>query len=120
RVVSAADLAAVIVSIAAIVAVVVLMFAVSALVSTMRVLRDTIESLRVDAVLAMAELRRAAAHANENLERVDELLDTAESISTTVDSASRLTYMAVSNPLIKMVAVAAGAGRVARRLRRGR
>lgn len=52
--------------------------------------------------------------------RVDELLDRAESISTTVDSASRLTYLAVSNPLIKVVAVAAGAGRAMRRLRRGR
>jgi hypothetical protein len=117
---TAADLAAVIVSIAAVAAVVVLMFAVSALVSTMRALRDTIEALRIDAVPAMAELRRAASQASHELERVDDLLDTAESVSTTVDSASRLTYLVVSNPLIKIVAVAAGAGRMARRLRRGR
>jgi uncharacterized protein YoxC len=116
---SAADLAAVIVAIAAIVAVVVLMFAISSMVSTLRALRDTIEAIRVDAVPAVAELRRAATQANHELDRVDELLATAESISTTLDSASRLTYLVVSNPLIKVVAFGVGARRAARRLRRG-
>ncbi|MGY6502312.1 MAG: hypothetical protein ACXIVQ_15615 [Acidimicrobiales bacterium] len=117
---SAGDLAAVIVALAAIVGVVVLLFAVFALVSTLRTLRDTVEALRVEAVPAVADLRRAAAQANVELDRVDELLDTATSISHTVDSASRLTYLVVSNPLIKVVAVASGAGRAARVLRRKR
>jgi hypothetical protein len=116
--VSAGDLAAVIVAITSVVAVGVLMFAVASLVSTMRSLRDAIEAVRVDAVPAVAELRRAATQANAELERVDELLGTAESISTTVDSASRLTYLVMSNPLIKVVAFGAGASRAARRLRR--
>lgn len=115
---SAGDLAAVIVAITSVIAVGVLMFAVASLVSTMRSLRDTIEAIRVDAVPAVAELRRAATQANLELERVDELLGTAESISTTVDSASRLTYLVMSNPLIKIVAFGAGASRAARRLRR--
>lgn len=116
---SAGDLAAVIVAITSIVAVGVLLFAVSALVSTLRSLRDTVEALRVDAVPAVAELRRAATQANHELDRVDELLGTAESISTTVDSASRLTYLLLSNPVIKAIAFGAGASRAARRLRRG-
>lgn len=116
---SAADLAAVIVALASIVALGVLLFAVVALVSTLRSLRDTIEAIRVDAVPAVAELRRAAEATNHQLDRVDELLATAESVSTTVDSASRLTYLVVSNPLIKVVAFGAGAGRAVRRLRRG-
>jgi predicted PurR-regulated permease PerM len=116
--VSAADLAALIVAFAAIVAVVVLLFAVVSLVSTLRSLRDTIEAIRIEAIPAVADLRRAAAQANHELDRVDGLLDTAESISTTVDSASRLTYLVVSNPLIKIVAFGVGAGRAAKRLRR--
>lgn len=117
---SAADLAAVIVALVAIVGLVVVLFAVASLVSTLRSLRDTIEAIRVDAVPAVADLRRAAHRANGQLDHVDELLATAESVSATVDATSRLTYLVVSNPLIKIIAFGAGAGRAARRLRRRR
>ena len=58
--------------------------------------------------------------ASVEIERVDSLLGTAESITGTVDSASRLAYLAFSNPVIKGLAVASGTGRAARSLRRGR
>jgi len=44
----------------------------------------------------------------------------AESIGGTVDSASRLAYLAFSNPLIKAVALGTGTSRAVRRLRRRR
>ncbi len=58
--------------------------------------------------------------ANYELDRVDDLLGTAESIGGTVDSASRLAYLAFSNPVIKGLAVASGTGRAARSFRRRR
>ena len=73
----------------------------------------------VNRVVPVADLRAAVDHATTGLDRVDELLDTAESISTTVDAASRLTYRAFSPPLIGAAAVSAGIGRFVRRLRGG-
>ena len=59
-------------------------------------------------------------HLLAELERVDILLGTAESISSTVDSASRLAYLAFSNPVIKAIAFASGMAGATRRMRRRR
>jgi hypothetical protein len=66
----------------------------------------------------VADVRETVAQANTELERVDGLLVTAESISTTVDSASRLAYLAFSNPVVKALAFGAGTARAARSLRK--
>jgi hypothetical protein len=66
------------------------------------------------------EIRETVGSANIELERVDNLLGTAESISSTLDSASRLAYLTFSNPVIKALAFASGTGRAARRFRRVR
>jgi hypothetical protein len=71
-------------------------------------------------VPAMEELAATARNANLELQRVDTLIDSAESISGTVDSASRLAYLAFSNPVIKAAAFGAGTSTALRRLRRGR
>ena len=55
--------------------------------------------------------------ANLELERLDRLVTTAESVTGTVDSASRLAYLAMANPVIKGVAFASGTAKAARRLR---
>ena len=54
--------------------------------------------------------------AGAEVDRVDDLLDTAETISATVDSASRLGYLAFRAPVIRTVALGKGIGRGARRL----
>ena len=115
----AGDVAAVLVAAVCLVAVAVLVVAVSSLVRTLRSLRETVDVLREQTVPLVADLRAAVDHATTGLDRVDELLDTAESISTTVDAASRLTYRAFSPPLIGAAAVSAGIGRFVRRLRGG-
>lgn len=117
---SGSELAAVIVAIASVVAVVLLVIAIISLVRTLRALRETVEDLRAEAVPAVAEMRETVQSAHGELERVDVLLDRAESVSATVDSASRLTYLAVSNPVIKTMAFAAGTTRAYRRLRKER
>ena len=62
-------------------------------------------------------LNTALDQANAELGRVDGLLDKAESIGGTVDSASRLAYLAFSNPVIKGLALATGAAKAAKALR---
>jgi hypothetical protein len=116
----ASDTAAVIVAVASGIAVVVLVFAIVALTRTLGLLRQSIEEIRRETLPVVAEMRSAVGQANADLERVDTLLGTAESISTTLDSASRLAYLTFSNPIIKTLAFASGTGRAARRFRRRR
>ena len=114
----ASDTAAVIVASASGVAVLVLIWAIVSLTRSMRLMRDAVDELRRESLPIVTELRTTVQQANNELERVDTLLGTAESISTTVDSASRLAYLAFSNPVIKAIAFATGAGRAAKAFRR--
>lgn len=115
----ATELAAIIAAVASALLVVGLLFALSSLTRTLRILRATVEELRRETVPLVSDLRTTVSQANVELERVDTVLQTAESISGTLDAASRLAYLAFSNPVIKAVAAGAGAARAARRLRRG-
>jgi len=116
----ASDTAAVIVACASAVAVLVLIWAIVSLTRTMKLLRTAVDELRRESLPVVTELRYTVQQATSELERVDTLLGTAESISTTVDSASRLAYLAFSNPAIKAIAFASGTGRAARRFRKKR
>jgi hypothetical protein len=114
---TATDLAALIVTVASVVAVTLLVFGLITIQRTLRELRLAIEQLREETVPVVAELGEAVRTANMELERMDTLLGTAQSISGAVDSASRLAYQAFSNPVIKALALASGTGRAARTFR---
>ena len=114
---SATDLAAVIVAASSVVAVVLLAVALVALVRTLRAMRDVANVLRSQTVPVLDELRETVEVANDEIERLDQLVTTAESVTGTVDSASRLAYLAMANPVIKGVAFASGTAKAARRLR---
>jgi len=116
---SGGDVAAIVVAVLTAIAVVFLCIALASLTKTMRTLRETVEQLRRETLPVVANMQSTVNQANAELERVDTLLGTAESISATVDSASRLAYLALSNPVIKVMAVGAGTARAARRFRRG-
>jgi uncharacterized protein YoxC len=116
--VSATELAALIVAIASVVGVVLLGLALASITQNLQAVRETTEILRNETVPAMEELASTARSANAELARVDVLIDSAESISGTVDSASRLAYLAFSNPIIKAVAFGAGTSHALRRFRR--
>jgi MinD superfamily P-loop ATPase len=118
--VDASDATAVIVAVTSAIAVLVLIWAIVSMTQTLRLLRQSVDELRRESLPVVAELRATVQQANAELERVDTLLGTAESISSTVDSASRLAYLAFSNPVIKAIAFASGTGRAARRFRKGR
>jgi hypothetical protein len=115
---SAGDLAAVIVTGVMIAAIVAIALAVSSLLRTLRELRTTLAALEREMLPLMGELRDTVSAAGAEVERVDELLDTAEAISATVDGASRVGYLAFRRPLIRAVALGRGIGRGARRLTR--
>jgi uncharacterized protein YoxC len=114
----AGDIAAVVAAVAAVIAVVVLVVTMRRMTRTLDGLRDAVEEIRTETVPAVGDVREAVKQANHELERVDELLGTAESISVTVDSASRLAYLLFSNPVIKALALASGTSRAYRRFRR--
>jgi hypothetical protein len=95
-----------------------LLIALSAMSRTMRSMRETVDQLRNETVPLLSDLRGTVGQANAELSRVDHLLGTAESISSTVDSASRLAYLAFSNPVVKALAFGSGTARAVRRLRR--
>lgn len=113
---SAGDLAAIVVSVAAFACFAVLLVAVMVLMRTLGELRETIAELRAEALPMMGELRETVADAGAEVDRVDGLLEAAETISARVDSASRLGYLAFRAPLIRLVAVVKGLGRGVRRL----
>lgn len=114
------EFAALIVAICSVVTVVLLVFALGSLLRTLKAVRESVEQMRTETIPVVVELRDTVRQATNDLERVDGLLDTAESISGTVDSASRLAYLAFSNPVIKAMAFAAGTSRAARRMRRAK
>jgi len=118
--VSVGDVAALILSVAALVLVVVSLLTLRVLLVTTAALRETADELRRTAVPMMSDVRDTVAHTNAELERVGSLIGTAQSITTTVDRASRLALLAVSSPVVKAAAVGSGSARAARSLRRRR
>jgi hypothetical protein len=90
-----------------------------ALRRTLRVLRATIDDLREQALPVVAELRDAARDATEEVERVDRLVTSAERLEGAVDSAGRLAYRTLANPVVKAMAIGSGVSRAAQRLRDG-
>jgi uncharacterized protein YoxC len=83
-----------------------------------RELRDELVRLRRDTEPLLEDLQTAVDDAREDLDRFDRLLGSAESISSHVNGATRVTRMALSAPVIKTVALASGTSRAASRLRR--
>jgi predicted PurR-regulated permease PerM len=117
---SAGDWAAVVISVVLAIAVVGLLLALGALVHTLATLRTAVDELREQTVPLVNDMHTTVRQANSDLVRAEALLESAESISSTVDSASRLAYLAFSNPVVKALAFAGGTGRAVRRFRRTR
>ena len=97
--------------------------AVCVLAVTVRALRREVDRLRLlgdelrrQTVPLVADAHRVVDQAAVELERVGAVLDTTESVHATVDSASRLAYRAFANPVVKVLAVRAGAATGLRRL----
>ncbi|MGH8998295.1 MAG: hypothetical protein ACRDY7_02785 [Acidimicrobiia bacterium] len=108
--------AAALAAVAAVLAGVVLVVLAS-LVRTLRALAAVVEDLNRETVPLLAELRGDAAKASAELDRVEDLVGAAESVTRRVDDASRLAYLTFANPVVKVMAFGSGVGRAGRRLR---
>jgi hypothetical protein len=94
---------------------VVLMVTVQSLLRTVRDLRGSVERLEHEALPLVSELRATVRRAGAEVDKVDDLLEVASAIQHTVEGASRLTFVAFANPLIKIVALVRGVSRGIRR-----
>ena len=81
-----------------------------------RDLRRLVEALSDEAVPLVRQARVVVDQASAEMERVGDVLGSAEAVSATVDSASRLAYRAFANPVVKVLAFGSGLGGALRRL----
>jgi uncharacterized protein (DUF3084 family) len=108
--------------IASIACVLVVMGVLAVMVSLRRQVREiatVAEDLRGQLMPLVADAHRVVDQAATELERVGAVLESTESVHSTVDSASRLAYRAFANPVVKVLAVKAGATGGMRRLASG-
>lgn len=97
-----------------------LMAAALSVVRSARALRRASEDLAQRTTMLIDDVGATVSRAGAELERVEDLVGSAESISETVGAASRLAYVALSNPLIKILALGRGTSRASARWRRSR
>src|SRR5664279_3593576 len=113
---SAGENAVLVASIACVGAVIGLLVAVGSLRREVQRLGAVSDELRRQTVPLVADAHRVVDQAATEMERVGAVLDSTESVHATVDSASRLAYRAFANPVVKVLAVRAGAASGIRRL----
>src|SRR5664280_108695 len=113
---SASQIAILVASIASCAAVAGLLVGLGSLRREVRSLRRAVDQLSAQTVPLVADAHRVVDQAATEMERVGAVLDSTESVHATVDSASRLAYRAFANPVVKVLAVRAGAASGIRRL----
>lgn len=82
----------------------------------LRELREVVHRLSSEAVPLVRDARVVMDQAATEMERVGDVLASAEAVSGTVDSASRLAYRVFANPVVKVLAFGTGTGTALRRL----
>jgi hypothetical protein len=95
-----------------------LVVVLASLARTLRSLRAAVEDLNRETLPLVADLQGSARRASADLDRVEDLVGAAESVTRTVDGASRLAWFTFANPMVKVLAFGSGVGRAGRRLRR--
>jgi hypothetical protein len=116
-IVSAADLAAVILAAVALVATAALAVVCARLARLGRELTAAVEAVRDVVPAAADQLAESADRAGRQVDRLESVIRTTGAIADTVDTATQATFRVLSNPVIKGAALASGTGRAARRLR---
>ena len=106
---SSGQIAVLAASVTCLLAVVGLLVAVASLRRQVTRLSSLADELKRQTVPLVADAHRVVVQAATEMERVGAVLDTTESVHATVDSASRLAYRAFANPVVKVLAVRAGA-----------
>ena len=97
---SAGDVAALIVAVAVAMGVVGLLFTLGSVIRAVGAFRRAVEDISGMTLPLIADVHAGIRQANTDLLKVDTILDNAETIQSTIDAASRLTYTAVANPVV--------------------
>jgi hypothetical protein len=113
------EIAVLVASIACVLAVIGMLVAIASLRREVDRIGAMADELRRRTVPLVADAHRVVDQAATEMERVGAVLDTTESVHATVDSASKLAYRAFANPVVKVLAVRAGAASGMRRLAGG-
>lgn len=109
---------AILVAVGSAAAVAVLLGAALSLGRSARDLRMLAEEMSEHASAVIDAAEETIVRAQGELARVDDLIGSAEAITETVGTASRLAHATVATPLIKLLAFGAGTARAGRRLRK--
>jgi hypothetical protein len=110
------DVVVLVAAVVGVLAALVALTAAAVLVAQVRRLEQVADRLSADAAAVLADARRTAGYASNELARVDAVLEGTESVTATVDGASRLARRAFANPVVKLLAIRAGAARGMREL----
>ncbi|NLA36139.1 MAG: hypothetical protein GX868_10720 [Actinobacteria bacterium] len=113
---SATDLVLIITTIVSLVAIALLAATVGQLRLVVRSLRQELAAFRETVQPAAQRLDESAKSAARQVDRLDNLISTASSVTETVDGAAASAVRVLSNPVIKTAAVARGTKRAAQRL----
>ena len=95
-----------------------LVLVLSAANRTLATMRRAVDDVHRAAMPVLAEAHVAVLKASSDLDRVDDLLTTGESIASTVDGASRLAHNTFGSPVVKAMATGAGVAQAWRKYKR--
>jgi predicted PurR-regulated permease PerM len=115
--VSAGDVVVLCASILVAIAALVLLVVSVILAGQVRRLDRAITTLESETTPLVGEARNTLEYASSEMARVDSVLEGTQSVTNTVDSASRLAQRAFANPVVKLLAYRAGTASGLRRLR---
>lgn len=85
---------------------------------TLASLQSMVDDLHRTTVPVIEELRETVSTLNVEMDRVDGILASAESVASSASNVAGLVSQTVSNPLVKGIAFLAGVGAGARKLRK--
>jgi uncharacterized protein YoxC len=117
RTVSGGDIALLIAAIAWALLVVGLLFVSLKTFQVLDSTRSTIDSLRVETVPLLVEVRGTVTGVNKELDRADVVMVSAGNIAQSVERITKLVDMATTTPLIKVVSFSYGLQKGMRRFR---
>lgn len=112
--------AALIASLAFVALVVFLAVTLVKLHGTLSSLQVMVEDMHRSTVPVLKELKDTVTILNVEMDRVDGILASAESVASSASNVAGLVNQAVSNPLVKALALLAGIGAGARKFRKSR
>ena len=97
-----------------------LMAVLVSLVSTVNELTKTVEEITEHTTPILSDVNETVAGVNTELARIDSIVASVQHVSSRAESIADVLHTAVTNPLIKALAFASGAGAAMRRARGGR